>query len=68
MRGLDLQFMWENLALIAGGIRYTMMIAVVSIIFGTLIGLVTALFRMYKVPVMSQIADVYIAIILLRSS
>ena len=63
MRGLDLQFMWENLALIAGGIRYTMMIAVVSIIFGTLIGLVTALFRMYKVPVMSQIADVYIAII-----
>ena len=63
MRGLDFQFMWENLAMIAGGIKYTMMIAIVSIIIGTLIGLITALFRMYKIPVMSQIANIYIAII-----
>ncbi len=63
MRGLDWQFMWENLSVIATGVQYTLMIAVVSIIFGTIIGLVTALCRMYKVPVLSQLANVYIAII-----
>ena len=39
MRGLDWQFMWENLSVIVAGIQYTLLIAVVSIIFGTLIGL-----------------------------
>ncbi len=63
MRGLDWQFMWENLSVISTGIKYTLMIAVVSIIIGTLIGLGTALLRMYKVPVLSQLANIYIAII-----
>lgn len=55
--------MWESLGLIAQGIKYTMLIAVVSIIAGTIIGLATALLRMYKVPVLSQISNIYIAII-----
>ncbi len=63
MRGLDWQFMWENLSVISTGIKYTLMIAIVSIIIGTLIGLITALLRMYKVPVLSQIANIYIAVI-----
>lgn len=63
MRGLDWQFMLDNFSIIATGIQYTLMIAVVSIIFGTIIGLLTALCRMYKVPVVSQIANIYIAVI-----
>ncbi len=63
MRGLDWNFMLENLLTIAKGISYTMEIAVVSIIFGTVLGLITALARMYKIPVLSQISSIYIAII-----
>ncbi len=63
MRGLDWDFMLENLLTIAKGISYTMEIAVVSIIFGGVLGLVTALARMYRTPVLSQISSVYIAII-----
>lgn len=63
MKGLDIAYMADNFLTIARGIPYTMAIAIVSIIIGTLIGLLTALARIYKVPVLSQISSVYIAII-----
>lgn len=63
MKGLDIAYMADNFLTIARGIPYTMAIAIVSIIIGTLIGLLTALGRIYKVPVLSQISSVYIAII-----
>jgi len=63
MRGLDWKFMWENFGTIMQGIPYTMEIAIVSIFFGTIIGLVAALARMYKTPVLSQICNVYISVV-----
>lgn len=63
MKGLDIAFMVNGFLTIARGIPYTMLIAIVSIIIGTVIGLLTALARIYKIPVLSQISSVYIAII-----
>lgn len=63
MRGLDWGFMLENLPVIARGVGHTMQIAIVSIILGTVIGLLTALARMYKVPVLGKLSSVYISIV-----
>lgn len=63
MRGLDFAFMGECFGPILQGIPYTIKIAVISMIFGTIIGLLTALARMYKVRVLSQISSAYIALI-----
>jgi His/Glu/Gln/Arg/opine family amino acid ABC transporter permease subunit len=63
MRGLDVKFMLECLPVILQGVPYTLKIAVVSMIFGTIIGLIAALARMYKVKVLNQLCSAYIAVI-----
>lgn len=63
MRGLDLQFMTECLPEIMRGIPYALLIAVVALILGSILGLLTALIRIFKIPVLKQIANVYIAVI-----
>ena len=63
MRGLYLDFMISCIPAIAKGVPYTLKIAVVSLIFGTLIGLVSALAKIYKTPVLNQLSAAYIAII-----
>ena len=63
MRGLDLQFMVECLPEIMRGIPYALLIAVAALILGSILGLLTALIRIFKIPVLKQIANVYIAVI-----
>lgn len=63
MRALDVSFMIESLPEIIQGIPYALLISVVSLIIGSILGLLTALIRIFKVPVLKQIASVYIAII-----
>lgn len=63
MRGLDFKFMLQCIPHIMEGVPYTLEIAVVALIFGTLLGLFSALVRIYKIPVLSQLASVYIAIV-----
>lgn len=63
MRPLYWDFMIQNIWVIAQGIPYSLEIAVVALFFGFFIGLITAIARMYKVPVLCQISSVYIAII-----
>lgn len=63
MRGLDIEFMVESIPEILRGIPYAMIIAVVSLVIGGVIGLLTALIRVFKVPVLKEIASVYIAIV-----
>ena len=63
MRALDIQYMWQCLPEIMKGIPYALLIAVVALIFGSILGLVTALIRIFKIPVLKQISAIYIAII-----
>lgn len=63
MRALDIQYMWQCLPEIMKGIPYALLIAVVALIFGSILGLVTALIRIFKLPVLKQISAIYIAII-----
>lgn len=63
MRGLDFQFMLESVPEILKGVPNAMLIAVIGLIFGSIIGILVALIRIFKVPVLRQIAAVYIAII-----
>lgn len=63
MRGLDLQFMVESIPEILKGVPNALFIAVVAIIVGSVIGILVALIRIFKVPVLKQIASVYIAVI-----
>lgn len=63
MRALDIEYMLDCLPEIMQGIPYAVMIAIVSLILGSILGLLTALVRVFKVPVLKGITDVYIAVI-----
>ena len=63
MRGLDIQFMIDSIPEIVRGVPNAILIAVFALIAGGLIGLLCALVRIFKVPVLRQIVAVYIAVI-----
>ena len=63
MRGLDIQYMFECFPEIIRGVPNAIVIAVVALVAGGIIGLLCALVRFFKVPVLRQIVGVYIAII-----
>lgn len=62
MRVLDINFMWESIPKIIRGVPTSLEIAFVAIIAGMILGLVTALCRIYKVPVLKQISTGYISL------
>ena len=59
----DLQFMIEIIPSILKGIPYTLMIAGVGFAVGIVIGLFGALFKIYKVPVLSKLTGIYVSFV-----
>lgn len=57
----DLQFMISIVPEIIKVVPVTLNITVVSMLFAIFIGLITALVRIYKIPVASQIASIYLS-------
>ncbi|PAQ15729.1 ABC transporter permease [Bacillaceae bacterium SAOS 7] len=63
MEVFDIQFAIEHFPEVLKGVPITLLIALVSIIIGSLAGLGLALLRVYKIPVLNQITAVYISFI-----
>lgn len=62
MKILDFQFMLDCVPQIfLQGVPIALKIGLVAFAFGLLIGLMNALFRIYKIPVLSQLAYLYIS-------
>lgn len=57
----SIEYALEILPKVLLGLKTTLIIAVISMIIGLLIGLVLAMIRVYKIPVVKQIAEVYIS-------
>lgn len=62
MRVLDLEFMLHSVPTIIRGIPISLEIAIVAIVLGMVIGLATALCRVYKIPVLRQVSTGYISL------
>jgi L-cystine transport system permease protein len=60
---INIQFAIEHFPEVLKGVPMTLTIAIISMILGILLGLLVALVRIYKVPVLSQIAVLYISFI-----
>ncbi|WP_018757674.1 amino acid ABC transporter permease [Paenibacillus terrigena] len=60
---LDPSFIWTALIQLLSAIPTTLVITAVSVTIGFIIGLITALLRIYKIPVLSQIAAGYVTFI-----
>lgn len=60
---LDPSFIWTAFWQLLGAIPTTLSITVVSVLAGFVIGAVTAMLRMYRVPVLAQIASAYVTFI-----
>lgn len=58
---LDFDYMIQSIPQILKGVPVTLSIAFVAIFFGLIIGAAVALIRIYRVPVLRRIADVYIS-------
>lgn len=59
----DLTYLFQSIPIVAKGIPTTLAIAGVAFFWGSLIGLATALLRIYPVPLFSQLALFYISFI-----
>lgn len=60
---LDPSFIWTAFWQLLGAIPTTLSITAVSVLAGFVIGAVTAMLRMYRVPVLAQIASAYVTFI-----
>lgn len=58
---LDIPYMIDNFPDIAARLPITMLIAVLAMLFGLAIGFVTALIKIYKVPVLQRISGFYVS-------
>ncbi|TVY04625.1 amino acid ABC transporter permease [Cohnella terricola] len=60
---LDPSFIWTALVELLSAVPTTLNVTMVSILFGTLIGTIVALIRIYRVPVLNPIASAYVTVI-----
>lgn len=60
---MDFEFMLQAFPSILKGLPMTLFLTVVSMLLGTVIGFVVAICRVFRVPVLRQIAAVYISFI-----
>lgn len=58
---INIQFAIEHFPDVLKGVPWTLTIAIISMILGIFLGLLVALIRIYKVPVLNQLALVYIS-------
>ena len=59
----DWGFIWDNREAIWGGFKLTMKAAVVGVVMASIIGLVLGAARAHRIPVISQLAAVYVEVI-----
>jgi polar amino acid transport system permease protein len=59
----DWQFIWDNRDAIWGGFKLTMKAAAVGVVVASIIGLVLGAARAHRIPVISQLAAVYVEVI-----
>ncbi|RKN80492.1 amino acid ABC transporter permease [Paenibacillus ginsengarvi] len=59
----SLQFAIEHMPQVLKGVPVTMLIAVISMLLGTLIGSAIALCRLYRVPVLDKLGALYVSFI-----
>ncbi|KAB7704393.1 ABC transporter permease subunit [Bacillus aerolatus] len=60
---IDFKFALEQVPEVLKGVPWTLTIAIVAMIFGVLFGLLIALCRIYKIPVLNQLSILYISFI-----
>lgn len=60
---IELSFIWTAFVNLLSAVPTTLLITAVSVTAGFVIGLITSLVRLYKVPLLSQIATAYITFI-----
>ncbi len=60
---LDFSYLIQSIPAIAKGIPTSLAIALIAFVIGLLIGLFVALIKIYQVPILSQIAAVYVSFI-----
>lgn len=58
---LDWEYMLRSIPKVAQGIPISLSIALIAFLFGIVIGFVVALIKLYRVPVLRQIAGVYVS-------
>lgn len=58
---LDLEYMLQSIPRVATGVPVTLSIACVAFVGGALLGYAIALIKIYKVPVLRQLATVYVS-------
>lgn len=58
---LDWEYMLKSIPRVASGIPISLSIACIAFLFGILIGFSVALIKIYKVPVLRRIAQVYVS-------
>ncbi len=58
---LDLDYLISSIPRVAAGIPVSLSIACIAFLFGILIGFVIALIKIYRVPVLRQIAGLYVS-------
>ncbi|HEX2947905.1 MAG TPA: amino acid ABC transporter permease [Clostridia bacterium] len=58
---LDINYMMQLIPRVAAGIPVSLSIALVAFVVGIMLGFATALVKIYKVPVLLQIAQVYVS-------
>jgi polar amino acid transport system permease protein len=63
LAAFDWQFIWDSREAIWGGFKLTMKAGVVGIIGSSIIGLVLGAARAHRIPVISQLAAVYVEVI-----
>ena len=59
----DVSFMIEIIPKLLRGIPYTLSIAVVAFLVGSVIGFLGALIKIYRVPVLRQLTGIYVSFI-----
>lgn len=59
----DVSFMIEIIPKLLKGIPYTLSIAIVAFLVGSVIGLLGALIKIYRVPVLRQLTGIYVSFI-----
>jgi len=60
---IDLGFIAKSIPQMLVYLPVTIRLAIIPMIFGTLIGLIVALIKIYKVPVLKQLAFIYVSLI-----
>ncbi|MFS0687703.1 amino acid ABC transporter permease [Sporosarcina sp. 179-K 8C2 HS] len=63
MAVVDFKFALEQVPTVLKGVPWTITIAIVAMLFGLVLGLLIALCRIYKIPVLNQLSILYISFI-----